>query len=71
MCPLDKGTERRIMTIQTVDIKCKTSADYACLDIYTLDESKEMPSSRIRPMVISLIRYVCILLVIFSHKVRD
>ena len=40
------------MKIQTVDIRNSASAEYAHLDIYTLDESKEMPSSRIRPMVI-------------------
>ncbi len=40
------------MKIQSVDIRNSASAEYAHLDIYTLDESKEMPSSRIRPMVI-------------------
>ncbi len=40
------------MTIQTVDIRNKDSAEYAHLDIYSLEASEEMPSSKLRPMVI-------------------
>ena len=40
------------MKVQTVDIRNSPSEDYAHLDIYTLDAAKEMPASRIRPMVI-------------------
>ncbi len=40
------------MKTQTIDIRNSSSAEYAHLDIYSLEATDEMPASKVRPMVI-------------------
>ncbi len=40
------------MNIKTIDIRNSSSAEYARLDIYGLEATDEMPSSKLRPMAV-------------------
>ena len=40
------------MKTQTIDIRNSSSAEYAHLDIYSLEATDEMPASKVRPMII-------------------